>query len=422
MNIKLQGVRKVRWRYSVRMLYYTFVLLAFLVGAPAHGLDFSVSTNGVSISQDLQLDRSTSFEGLTVLNHGNILHGHDAMGSGDNKLLETVKGHRYQIDNTIDSSGTFSSTASTAASADFAAYSQDTRAGGDAGYVGTDAISSNNEMHLGTYFDGSGGNLDVHLSTGAAEGGAIISGTANVNGIECYNDDISGILASGDLGRSVDGIYSATNGGVGTFGLNAVNLNAKTSGTTSGATSSPYLLTGYRWNTKNPKIQLYLNKANLPSSISDVGSVKSAIIASEGLWDASTSQALFASGIKDTTAQVSNKAPDYLNVHSFMPLSDARTIAYAQTWYSRSTVGGYYSALDSDVVYNTKFGWSFGGSGGSIDFQTIASHELGHTLGLLDLYTSNSASKTQMMYGYYTGQKRTLGSGDKAGIQKLYGA
>jgi len=27
-----------------------------------------------------------------------------------------------------------------------------------------------------------------------------------------------------------------------------------------------------------------------------------------------------------------------------------------------------------------------------------------------------------MMYGYYTGQKRTLGSGDKAGIQKLYGA
>ncbi|WP_369424877.1 matrixin family metalloprotease, partial [Methanothrix sp.] len=57
----------------------------------------------------------------------------------------------------------------------------------------------------------------------------------------------------------------------------------------------------------------------------------------------------------------------------------------------------------------------------SFDIRTIALHELGHTLGLADLYDISNTD--QIMYGYNDGTSRwTLGSGDIAGIRKLYGA
>jgi hypothetical protein len=323
------------------------MLLAFLLGVPAYCLEFSVSTNGVGMSQNLDLDRSTSFEGLTVLNNGDVLHGHEARGSGNNVLQDTVRGDKFAIANTIESSGSFSSSASIAASADFGAYSQNTKGEGDAGYVGTDAISNNNEMHLATYFDGSGGNLDAHLLTGAAESGAIVNGIVNTNGIECFNDDISGILMSGDLGRSVEGIYLADDGGIGDFGLNAVNLKALWPGSTSSSTSSPYLLTGYRWNAENPNIKLYLNPANLPADgLINADNVITAIKTVANRWDDCTSKSLFdlSNSISQTDRGVATKAPDDQNVHSFMALKtsrnkpDMKTIAYAQTWYRTTRV------------------------------------------------------------------------------------
>ena len=81
--------------------------------------------------------------------------------------------------------------------------------------------------------------------------------------------------------------------------------------------------------------------------------------------------------------------------------------------------------VESDIVFNTYYTWGFLDPANSdtdkMDLQNIATHEFGHN-GLNDLYMPPSTALT--MYGY-SGEgetdKRDLGTGDRLGIQKLYG-
>ncbi|MDM7912557.1 MAG: matrixin family metalloprotease [Methanotrichaceae archaeon] len=101
--------------------------------------------------------------------------------------------------------------------------------------------------------------------------------------------------------------------------------------------------------------------------------------------------------------------------------SAPNALAYSRTWYSLNKQGTpYYSALESDLSFNTKYGWSY--SGKNYDIESVALHELGHTIGLGDLYGKPQYSgDTRQVMHYYTGIKRTLGSGDKNGAWVLYG-
>lgn len=77
--------------------------------------------------------------------------------------------------------------------------------------------------------------------------------------------------------------------------------------------------------------------------------------------------------------------------------------------------------VEWDQVYNTYYIWSGSGEAEKMDFENIATHELGHSVGLGDLYDSNCSLET--MYGYGTeGEtiKRDLNAGDIAGILNLY--
>ena len=99
--------------------------------------------------------------------------------------------------------------------------------------------------------------------------------------------------------------------------------------------------------------------------------------------------------------------------------------------------------LEFDVVFDaeitfiingeeTDFSWGNAGTtdennlGNTLimDLQNIATHELGHALGLADLYDTTAPVPEQTMYGYASPgetKKRTLEDGDKAGITVLYG-
>ena len=75
--------------------------------------------------------------------------------------------------------------------------------------------------------------------------------------------------------------------------------------------------------------------------------------------------------------------------------------------------------MESDLSFNTRYGWATNGR--NYDVQTTALHELGHTIGLGDLYGKSAYTQdTRQIMHYYTGVKRTLGNGDKTGAWLLY--
>jgi hypothetical protein len=95
-------------------------------------------------------------------------------------------------------------------------------------------------------------------------------------------------------------------------------------------------------------------------------------------------------------------------------------LASTYSWWN-----GANNMCEFDTVFNTYYPWSTTGSGGAFDTQSIATHELGHALGLRDLYgnsgTPNDTAK--VMYGYGSmALKRSLTAGDLAGILWIYPA
>lgn len=117
---------------------------------------------------------------------------------------------------------------------------------------------------------------------------------------------------------------------------------------------------------------------------------------------------------------------DGINTASFGPYSDPGVIAVTTIW-------GYFSGppptrelVEWDMLFNDASTWEWGDGAtdsGLMDLQNIATHELGHSAGMGDLYRTTCDLET--MYGYSTeGEtiKRDLELPDITGIQKLYEA
>ncbi|MEM3955666.1 MAG: matrixin family metalloprotease [Candidatus Bathyarchaeia archaeon] len=95
-------------------------------------------------------------------------------------------------------------------------------------------------------------------------------------------------------------------------------------------------------------------------------------------------------------------------------------IAVTILWYNKATK----TIIEFDIVLDTDYTWGDATQdSGVMDLQNIVTHELGHGIGLGDVYQSPAYQET--MYGYsYAGEtsKRDLYIGDKTGATKLYGA
>jgi hypothetical protein len=78
---------------------------------------------------------------------------------------------------------------------------------------------------------------------------------------------------------------------------------------------------------------------------------------------------------------------------------------------------GFTVMLDKDEA------WSIGGTPTTFDVQNIATHEFGHVAGLAHVSAPKDVCLTMYPYADYgETQKRTLGLGDKLGMQSLYGS
>jgi hypothetical protein len=134
-------------------------------------------------------------------------------------------------------------------------------------------------------------------------------------------------------------------------------------------------------------------------------------------WDGATSAQLLKTVV--TVESSGAVAYDGTDAIIFAPVSDSNTIAVSSVWASRITK----QIVECDITFNTYYKWGDGTVTSSVmDFQNIATHELGHALNLADIYDSTKSYLT--MYGYSDygdTAKRTLETGDIAGIQYIYG-
>jgi hypothetical protein len=160
------------------------------------------------------------------------------------------------------------------------------------------------------------------------------------------------------------------------------------------------------------------------SGISTLDDAVDAIKASFDIWDSNTLEDLFIYGGE---TDKSGTIRDNNNTVSWAPISDTRVIAQATMWYMPGKPPR--TIVEYDIVFNSLKQWGIDTDGegatttiSTYDIQNIATHEVGHPVGLDDLLDDKYNMLT--MHGYSdVGEtnKRSLESGDINGAQSLYG-
>lgn len=188
-----------------------------------------------------------------------------------------------------------------------------------------------------------------------------------------------------------------------------------------------YLSSGAKWKTVEPWL---VNPANLDALDQTV--VFNLLVNGVAKWeDATDGNVTNGSGVNvlgsgSTTAATlaaDTASPDNQNEVYFADVSTSGAIAVTIVWGIFGGPPFQRQLVEWDQVYDdVDFDWSTQATGvaGKMDFDNIATHELGHSVGMGDLYNS-CAEET--MYGYANfaeTKKRDLNSGDITGIDKLY--
>jgi hypothetical protein len=155
--------------------------------------------------------------------------------------------------------------------------------------------------------------------------------------------------------------------------------------------------------------------------------IVAAVYTSAEEWDSHTYRELFYNygddpdGFDvDYTASFDWQVNDGTNELVFGDYPEYGVIAVAYTW-------GYFTGpppsrkiVEFDIMFDTDYTWGDVTLNSALmDLQNIATHEIGHGIGLADIYNCD----LETMYGYSVEGdivKRDLYDGDIAGLQKLY--
>jgi hypothetical protein len=190
------------------------------------------------------------------------------------------------------------------------------------------------------------------------------------------------------------------------------------SGEEDGSSCYGFLAKGAKWRAFEGYIVNPDNNEDLePSFITS--NLKSDIAKWEGAADFNI---LGDGSLTDTVLEADLEAPDDQNEVYFGEIDSSGAIAITVVWGIFSGPPWGRELIEWEQVYDqVDFDWSNSGEPGKMDFENIATHELGHSVGLDDLYDDKCAEQT--MYGYAAygeTKKQDLEAGDKAGVKALY--
>lgn len=149
-----------------------------------------------------------------------------------------------------------------------------------------------------------------------------------------------------------------------------------------------------------------------------------AFSAAASTWDGSTNAVLFNAPTMEPELTVNPDVANNTNEIVFADLSAAHAIAITYVWGRFGGPVDQRRIVEFDMILDdTEYVWGDATTNSALmDVQNIATHELGHALGLNDIY--QSACSTVTMYGYSDyGEttKRDLDAADITGLRELYG-
>jgi hypothetical protein len=325
-----------------------------------------------------------------------------------------------------------------AAGKDYSISGQKTLVEGDNGLVLSDSTSPENRMSVSGCYDGKN-SIKADLVAVAAQNSGVY-GTAYASDGQGVDGGILGDIADSDGdGVSVQGCYQTSGQGLGEYSIQATNIKAA-----DGKIKWPWTPTiepPYKTFAKlpdNAQVHLLLIESTIPSSLPDHNAVGAAISKGANEWDKNTAKNLFKGGDSTNSLGTGNAVELVSGPTSTRIAKDSRWTEAWQGLSSGTIAVTYYwtffkTITETDCRYNSNLPWYIAPAEGTgaaddtgtynvFDVQTIAVHELGHTVGLDDLYDS-TRNKDKIMYGINNGQvKWSLRQGDLDGLRSLYGA
>ncbi|MBW2994860.1 matrixin family metalloprotease [Candidatus Woesearchaeota archaeon] len=179
-----------------------------------------------------------------------------------------------------------------------------------------------------------------------------------------------------------------------------------------------FMAKGAKWKSVEPYVVNPANNRGLNESY-----VVANFAADVEKWETAAGKNILGEGSATSALlEVDTETPDGLNEVYFGSIDEPGVIGVTIVWGYFSGAPRFRELIEWDHVYDeVDFDWSASGEAAKMDFESIATHELGHSVGMADLYTGECSEQT--MYGYASEgeiKKRTLEAGDIAGVKALY--
>jgi len=112
------------------------------------------------------------------------------------------------------------------------------------------------------------------------------------------------------------------------------------------------------------------------------------------------------------------ESPNGANVIVWLDYGSEEGVGFTNLWADEN-----FHLVETDMVLNDYYNWSVGAQQWAFDVQSVATHEAGHWLCLIDLYSNASRDQGQTMY-YASGMNdislRSLEWGDVNGAHYVY--